>query len=143
MPTNLYVCIKLIHHVTVMQWDGSASVRVIESGPGWWHVVVETSPIDSATLNARRAVYDVVQANKLGDYATSDEERRLVANHRVTTVAPAQYYVSPSDGYHSSNALIGMCGRYPDISISDGFQERLRRLTVLCCSGPRHWIRIG
>jgi hypothetical protein len=82
---------------------------VIESGPGWWHVVVETSPIHPATLNARRAVYDVVQAKALGNYTVTEKERRLVANHRVTTVAPAQYYVSPSVGYHSSNALIGTC----------------------------------
>jgi hypothetical protein len=39
-----------------VQWDGSASVSVIESGAGWWHVVVETSAINPETLNARRAV---------------------------------------------------------------------------------------
>ena len=91
-----------------MQWDGSASVSIIEFGEGWWHVAVETSAIDPETLNARRAVYDVIQSKRLAEFAIGDREREFVARHRVTTVAGAQYFVSSSVGYHGSNALIGL-----------------------------------
>ena len=91
-----------------MQWNGSASVSVIEFGAGWWHVVVETSAIDPETLNARRAVYDMIQSKRLAEFAIGDRERVFLARHRVTTVAGAQYFVSPSVGYHGSNALIGV-----------------------------------
>ena len=91
-----------------VQWDGQASVSVIEFGEGWWHVAVETSAIDPETLNARRAVSDVIQSKQLAEFAMSDKERGFLARHRVITVAGAQYFVSSSVGYHGSNALISL-----------------------------------
>ena len=89
------------------QWDGSATVSVIESGVGWWNVAVEISEANS-DLYLITAPRDVVQNHQLGSFANGDDERQFVLNNRVSISSPPVYSLSPVDGYHASNALIGL-----------------------------------
>jgi hypothetical protein len=91
-----------------LQWEGEASVTVIESGAGWWHVAVETSEVHP-DLYALSGPSEVVESGGLGSFAVSEEERELVLHNSITILNPAVYFISATEGYHSSNALIGMC----------------------------------
>jgi hypothetical protein len=91
-----------------VQWEGEASVTVIESGAGWWHVAVETSEVHP-DLYALSGPSEVVESGGLGSFAVSEEERELVLHNSITILNPAVYFISAGEGYHSSNALIGMC----------------------------------
>ncbi len=91
-----------------MQWSGDATVSVVESGVGWWHVAVETSEVHP-DLFALSGLSEVVESGGLGGFAVGEEERELVHHNSITILSPAVYFISAREGYHSSNALIGMC----------------------------------
>ena len=91
------------------QWDGSAAVSAIESGAGWWNVVVEISEANP-DLYPLAAPRDIVRNGQLGSFATGADEQRLVLNNRVTILSPPVFSVSPFYGYQASNALIGLIG---------------------------------
>jgi hypothetical protein len=95
----------------MMQLDGPATVSVIEAGEGWWNVIVETGEI-SSDLSVITGPNEVIAAGKLGEHAVGAEEEEFLAGNNVTALGPAVFYVSPTDGYHSSNALIGMLSHY-------------------------------
>ena len=82
-------------------------MTVIESGAGWWHVAVETSEVHP-DLYALSEPSEVVESGGLGSFAVSEEERKFLSDNHITILSPAVYYVSATEGYHSSNALIGM-----------------------------------
>jgi hypothetical protein len=82
-------------------------VSVIESGAGWWNVVVEISEANP-DLYPLAAPRDIVRNRQLGSFATGADEQQLVLNNRVTILNPPVFSVSPVNGYHSSNALIGL-----------------------------------
>ena len=83
-------------------------MTVIESGAGWWHVAVETSEVHP-DLYALSEPSEVVGSGGLGSFAVSEEEHKFLSDNHITILSPAVYYVSATEGYHSSNALIGMC----------------------------------
>ena len=80
---------------------------MIEAGEGWWNVIVETGRI-SSDLSVITGPNEVIVAGKLGEHAVGAEEEAFLAGNNVTVLGPAVFHVSPTDGYHSSNALIGM-----------------------------------
>ena len=123
------------------QWDGSAAVSVIESGAGWWNVVVETSEAN-ADLYLAGPPRDVVRNGQLGSFANGDDEREFVLNNQVTISSPPIYFLTPVNGYHTSNALIGLISPFCDChQVSLMFQERRRRWMGWCCSGLRRLCR--
>ena len=84
-------------------------MSVIESGAGWWNIVVEISEANP-DLYPLAAPRDIVRNGQLGSYATGADEQRLVLNNRVTILSPPVFSVSPVNGYQASNALIGLMG---------------------------------
>jgi hypothetical protein len=90
------------------QLDGPAMVSVIEADEGWWNVIVETGEI-SSDLSVITGPNEVIVDGKLGEHAVGAAEDAFLAGNEVTALGPAVFYVSPTDGYHSSSALIGMC----------------------------------
>ena len=89
-----------------MQWNGTTSVSVIESGTRWWHLAVETSDL-STSLDALSASSEVIGSGMLESFAVSEDEHRFFASNEVQALSPAVYFISPTSGYHESNELIG------------------------------------
>ena len=84
-------------------------MTVIESGAGWWHVAVGTSE-GHPDLYALSGPSEVVESGGLGSFAVSEEEHKFLSDNHITILSPAVYFISTTEGYHSSNnALIGMC----------------------------------
>ena len=69
---------------------------------------METSEVHPA-LYALSGPSEVVESGGLGSFAVSEAERELVLHNNITILSPAVYFISAREGYHSSNALIGMC----------------------------------
>jgi hypothetical protein len=96
--------------IVLLQWDGVASVSVIESGAGWWHIVAESSEADAhySNLLPIEAVNLAVADSKLHEYAVSDVERQFFVENAVAVLSAPVFYVSPTQGYYDGNALIGL-----------------------------------
>ena len=82
-------------------------MSVIESGAGWWNVVVEISEA-SPDLYLIGPPRNVVRNGQPGSFANGEDERRLVLNNQVAISSPPVYFLRPVNGYHASNALIGL-----------------------------------
>jgi hypothetical protein len=80
---------------------------VIESGAGWWNVAVEISETNP-DLYALAAPRDIVRNGQLGSFATGVDEQQFLLSNRVKILSPPVFSVSLVNGYHSSNALIGL-----------------------------------
>jgi hypothetical protein len=88
-----------------LQWQGTATISVIESGERWWHVKAVSSdlnPRDYPLANVR----DTVNAGRLVTFAQSADEMALFATNNVTTLMPP-LFVLGDHGYNSGNLLIG------------------------------------
>jgi hypothetical protein len=108
-----------------LQWQGTVTVNVIESGERWWHVKTASSDLDPKyyMLALVRAVVD---SGRLPTFAQNADEMALFATNNVTTlVAPT--FVIGDDGYNSGNLLIGKFG-----CIFDEFE-----LTACAVANPR------
>ncbi len=82
------------------------SIEVLEHEIGWWHVIGTTSSIDSRllVLGKTRAVVD---SQRLGEFAMTDEEHGLLPKVRVSTLLTPRFSVA-SEGFNSGNELLGM-----------------------------------
>ena len=88
-----------------LQWQGTVTISVIESGERWWHVKALTSDLDPKyyMLALVRAVVD---GGRLPTYARTAEEMALFATSNVSVLFPPESSVA-DQGYNSGNLLIG------------------------------------
>ena len=88
-----------------MQWQGTVTISVIESGERWWHVKALTSDLDPKyyMLALVRAVVD---GGRLPLFARTAEEMALFATNNVTTLMAPTFVVGDT-GYNGGNLLIG------------------------------------
>jgi hypothetical protein len=85
-------------------------VDVIESGSRWWHVVAESSDADTQNANLAhiKAVEDALANRNLRQFAASAAEHQFFLTNNVTSLSSLSFHVSPTEGYHNGNALIGL-----------------------------------
>jgi hypothetical protein len=80
---------------------------VIDSGVGWWHILVETSDVNS-DLFALSTAIDAIEKHEFGVFVTNEIELRIIIAIHISILKPALYFVSPTHGYHDGNALLGL-----------------------------------
>jgi hypothetical protein len=89
-----------------LQWQGTVTISVIESGERWWHVKAVSSDLDPKYYMLT-LVQAVIDGGHLSTFAQSADEMALFATNNVTTLMPPLFVIG-DEGYNSGNWLIGL-----------------------------------
>jgi hypothetical protein len=101
-----HVVQTFVHSHDDLQWNGTVTSTLIESGSGWMNFVAQSTSLP-ITIFVGSLTQAIVDGGKLPSYAISADEKAFFASHNVSTLYTPLLHAAMS-GYNSGNVLIGL-----------------------------------
>jgi hypothetical protein len=94
----------LITHL--LQWEGSCRSSIVERGPNWASVIVQTSEASTSFIIGT-PTRNIIASGRLSSFAATTAERQLFVAANVSVLSSSRSFLTET-GYNTGNYLRGL-----------------------------------